>query len=249
MQIIDCNVVVGNSIVPGTQTVASPAELLRAADCAGIDKAMVWHIAQHDMFPENGNKLICDFVEGQDRLIPCWTGLPSITAENDPDTLFSRMKSAGVFALRLFPDHHRYLLNGVTLGDMAQELFTRKIPVILSLENGASWPDIFQLLKDLPNLTCILMDIGVWGQDRHTWPLLEAYPNVYIETSLLSLEAGGLECGVKKFGAKRFIFGSGYPGKYMEAPLLDLLHCDIPDSDRELIAAGNFLKIQSEVRL
>jgi hypothetical protein len=249
MRIIDCNVVVGRSIVPGAKVIESPVELLTAMDSAGVDQALIWHIAQHDMFSENGNILADEFVQGYDRLIPCWTGLPSITNEIPLDTLFTRMKAAGVFTLRLFPAHHHYLLNGVTLGALAQKLFEHKVPIILSLERDVTWPDVYQLLKDCPNLTVILTDIGVWSVDRYTWPLLEAYKNVYIETSLLSLEAGGLACGVKKFGAKRFLFGSGYPSKYIEAPLLDLLHADITEGDRELIASGNFLRLQSEAKL
>lgn len=249
MQIIDCNVVVGRSIVPGAKVVENPNELLTAMDKSEIDQALIWHIAQYDTFPESGNKLACDFVANQDRLFCSWTALPPATGEIPFNGLFDKMKAAGVFALRLFPVHHHFVLDETALYPLAHEASACKVPFILSLSRDVVWQDVYGLLKDCPNLTCILTDIGVWGQDRYFWPLLEKYPNVYIETGLLSLEAGGLACSVKQFGAERFVYGSGYPDRYFEAPLLDLLHSDISQNDRELIASGNISRIMAEVQL
>lgn len=249
MQIIDCNVVVGKSIVPASKNIYSPQELIEAMDGARVDRALVWHIAQYDTFPENGNRLACEFVADQDRLMCSWTALPPITDEIALDGLFDRMKAAGVFGLRFFPVHHCHRLDAVALSPLVQAASDQKIPFILSLERDILWADVYGLLKDCPDLTCILTDIGVWSQDRYYYPLLAQYPNVYIETSLLSIEAGGLSSAVKKFGGHRFVFGSGYPGRYFESALLDLLHSDISRDDRELIASGNISRLRAEVKL
>jgi predicted TIM-barrel fold metal-dependent hydrolase len=134
-------------------------------------------------------------------------------------------------------------------GSFLDEVAQRRIPLLLSLERGVTWRDVYQLLGEYPELTCLLCDIGIWGQDRFVWPLLERYPRVFVETSLVSLEAGGLEAGVKRFDASRFVFGSGFPVRYPEAALLDLLQADLPVRDREAIASANLERLLSEVRL
>ncbi|MBF0246264.1 MAG: hypothetical protein HQL31_13525, partial [Planctomycetes bacterium] len=97
--------------------------------------------------------------------------------------------------------------------------------------------------------TCILGDIGVWGQDRHIYALLEAYPQVFVETSQLSLAAGGLVKAVRNFGAERFVFGSGFPERYFEAAMLDLQYADLSSADKDLISHGNLERILSGAEL
>ena len=79
--------------------------------------------------------------------------------------------------------------------------------------------------------------------DRYTYPLLKAYPNVHVETSMLSIEDGGVEEMVKRFGAARLVFGTGFPKRYAEAAMLQLTHADIGDADRQAIAADNMLRL------
>jgi predicted TIM-barrel fold metal-dependent hydrolase len=125
----------------------------------------------------------------------------------------------------------------------------RRIPLLISIEGRTPWRDVYALLSEVPDLTCVLCDIGVWGVDRYTWPLLDKYPNVYIETSQLSIEAGGLEAGVAKFGADRFLFGSGFPLRYPEAAAMQLIHSEVSDSDKQNIASKNLERLISEVKL
>lgn len=249
MRIIDCNVVVGRSIVPGSQVIETPQQLISAMDTAKVDSALIWHIAQYDLFAPVGNTLASEFSRQSDRFLPTWAALPPVTDELPIDILLNGMIENGVKVLRLLPAKQHYLVNGISLSPLLEVMVEHNIPLMLSLERGIVWEDVYQLLNDCPKLTVILTDIGVWGQDRYTYPLLAKYPNVYIETSLLSLEAGGLEFGVNKFGAEKFVFGSNFPFKYIEAPLLDLLHSPISDEAKQLIAAGNIERILSEVRL
>lgn len=134
-------------------------------------------------------------------------------------------------------------MNRVVWDDLLDELTEKRIPVLLSNEHGASWNQIYDLLRDYPQLTCVLCDIGAWSMDRYTYPLLQAYPNVYIETSLLSLEDGGVEEMVRRFGAQRLVFGTGFPKRYAEASMLQLTHADIDNADKQAIAADNMLHL------
>jgi predicted TIM-barrel fold metal-dependent hydrolase len=159
------------------------------------------------------------------------------------------MKRGHVVALRAFPDLHRFFLSRLVFGRWLEEIAERRIPLLLSLEKGISWQATYQLLEAYPVLTCVLCDIGIWGVDRYTWPLLENYPNVYVETSLLALEDGGMEATVARYGAERLLFGSGFPERYPESAILQLLHADISESDRQKIASGNLKRVLAQVRI
>ena len=92
------------------------------------------------------------------------------------------------------------------------------------MEKGTSWQGVYTLMEDFPELTCILCDIGIHGVDRYTWPLLETYKNLYLETSLLALGYGQMEATVKKFGAERILFGSGFPVQDCKSAVESLYH-------------------------
>jgi predicted TIM-barrel fold metal-dependent hydrolase len=210
-----------------------------------IEKALVWHISQYEYSPQEGNKLLSSLISGQDRLFGCWTILPPQTGEiTQGEAFFKSMKEERIFALRVFPEEHRFFLNRVVFGKFLDEIVHRKIPLLLSLtRRGIDWPEIYDLLAEFPDLVCVLCDTSIWGTDRYFRPLLEKYNNVYIETSFLSLGDGVLEKLVCDYGAKRFLFGSAFPERIPEAAMLQLIHADIADSDKREIASKNLERL------
>lgn len=247
-EFIDVNAFLG---LPTVRTFKSPAtapELLAEMDGAGISKSVAWHIAQHDYAPSEGNRLLTEAITGEDRLYGCWTILPPQTGEIVRDGFFDEMKRNRIVALRAFPKPHNYLMNTITIGSLMDQLFQRRIPLLISLTRGFTWEQVHAFLKEFPFAHCVICDIGVWGVDRFTWPLLDACPNVFLETSMLSIEDGGLEAGVKRFGAERYLFGTGFPERYAQASVLQLLHAEISDADKEKIASGNLKRIMEGIR-
>ena len=223
--------------------------LLQHMDGAGINRALVWHIAQFDDSPVVGNRLLAEAIAGCERLTGCWTLLPPQTKEIVTPDLFGRMKTARIRSLRVCPSAHRYLLNRITFGSFLDEVAHRRIPVFLSLQYGMDWPGVYRLLEQYPALTCILSDLGSWSQDRYTFPLLENFDRVFIETSMLSIEDGGVEGVVAKYGAERLLFGTGLPARYAESAMLQLTHAEISEVDRQAIACGNLERLLGEVTL
>ncbi|MBU4286359.1 MAG: amidohydrolase, partial [Verrucomicrobia bacterium] len=187
---------------------------------------------------------------GRKNLFGCWTILPPQTGEVITPDFFRRMQRNRIIALRAFPDHHRYLLNRVVFGKFLDEVTERRIPLMLSVEKASGgWPAIYNFLAEFPNLTCILCDLGIWNSDRYTWPLLENYPNIFLETSLLALEDAGIEETVTRYGAERLLFGSNFPERYLEAATLALLHAAIPAADKRKIASANLEKLIQKTQL
>lgn len=248
MQLFDANAFIG-SPCGGNYPAASKAELLDTLEKTGTTRALIWHITQLTGAPLYGNALVAEAAAENDNLFGCWAVLPPQTGEVMGDDFFEKMRAGRIAALRAFPNPQLYLLRRRVFGGFMDEVSRRRIPVLLSLEHGLDWPDVYAFLEDYPEITCVLCDIGIWGQDRFTWPLLEGFPRVYIETSYLSLEAGGLDATVERYGAGRLVYGSGFPKRYPEAAILDLLHSQLAGHDKDMIASGNLSALIGEALL
>ena len=242
LRFFDANVAVGKlQNEPLFTPLETPEDLGRYLDSQGLGGALVWHWAQSEAHPSTGNALVEGYADPPRSIYACRALLPPATDE--PVGLAEGVAGLLPGAVRLFPQSHRYLMNRIVWDDLLDDLVRRRIPVLLSLENGVEWGQAYDLLRDYPELTCVLCDIGTWSMDRYTYPLLKAFPNVHVETSMLSLEDGGVEAVVERFGAGRLVFGTGFPRRYAEAAMLQLTHADIGDADRQAIAADNMLRL------
>lgn len=229
--------------------------LLAAMDRAGIVRAIVWHVSQLDLDPTTGNALLAKAIAPHTRLYGSWTILPTQTGEMDgPDEWMNRAYDARVRVLRAFPAVNRYLLRAQVVGDILSAAVRRRFPLMLSLTRGAGgasnakqWEDIYSLLAEFPDLTVIFGDLHVWPDDRHFRPLIEKYPRTFIEISNYVAD-GGIESFVKRYGAGRMLFGSGYPDCYHGSSMLHLAHAEISGADKAAIASGNLERLLSEVR-
>jgi len=250
LSFFDANLCFGRPIQAVYQPAETAADLQRVMAHNGITKGLVWHIAQREYAASEGNRLLAKAIAGRKNLFGCWAILPPQTDEVITPDFFRRMKTRRIFALRAFPTLHNYIINRVVFGKFLVEVTERRIPLMLSVEKASGgWPAIYNLLAEFPNLTCIFCDIGIWNSDRFTWPLLENYPNVFLETSLLALEDAGIEETVARYGAERLLFGSNFPERYPEAAMLALLHAAIPAAAKRKIASANLEGLIKRVRL
>jgi predicted TIM-barrel fold metal-dependent hydrolase len=154
------------------------------------------------------------------------------------------MRTHHVRALRLFPRDHRYFLDGLSWGDQLPVYAERRIPLFVK----AGLDRVADLLRAFPSATVITDTLGANPLDRYAWPLLEAYPNLYYETSGY-LTAGAIEAFCQRFGADRLVFSSGFPDYPSGAALLTLVGADISDDDRQAIARGNLARLLASVEL
>jgi hypothetical protein len=249
LQLLDCNLFVGRPVTNAYESYGTAEGLLDAVGLVGIAGGVAWHIAQRDYDPAEGNRLLAVGIDGCEALWGCWTILPPQTQEVITDDIFERMRRHRIVAFRAFPDLHRFQLTNSVFAGFLDELVSRRIPLLLGIEGNIAWHAVYGLLDEVPELTCVLCDIGIAGVDRQTWPLLERYPNVYVESSLLSLGEGAMEAMVGRFGPGRILFGSGFPARYAQSAALQLLHADISDSDKANIAGDNLRRLITEVAL
>ena len=246
VRFFDCNVYFGLPMRRSLVPVRRVEQLLTEMDRAGVHKALVWHIAQHDAGAKIGNQLVADAIEPHPRLLGCWSALPGHTGEFTlPEVLFDQMRQARVGALRIFPQAHRFIADKLSLGALLEQMIARRVPLFLSLRRGVEWPDIYRLLSEFPDLVCVICDHGVWGTDRLFRPLLESYPNVYLDISHYLLD-GGVEALVSRYGATRLLYGSGFPESYFGSMMMVLRHALIPQPAKRAIAGANLERILAE---
>ncbi len=244
MEFFDCHASYGPTYTRTLLELPDPQALIAQMERVGIGKALVYHGAAVRGYPLEANQRLITELAPYPQLVPAWVLLPPQTGEWDLESFPGEMKASGVRALWAFPGDHRYLLNKVTMGPVLEELVARKIPLFLKKD----WELIYSVLADFPELVLVATGHGPWGRDRYFRPLLEQYPNFYIDTANYELD-WGLEALCAKYGHERILFGTATPDRTMGGPLLTLLHAPISCEAKEAIASGNLERILGEVKL
>jgi predicted TIM-barrel fold metal-dependent hydrolase len=252
MEVWDCNCWYG---VPKSPPLA-PAETIDVLDAemdrAGVSGGLVRNAALWEQSPEVGNALVAEDCAGSERLLPVWAILPPHTRElGGVEAFLEAMREAGVRALWAYPEKHRYVLNTTTFGALFDEIADRRIPLFINRQEvpgSGLYALADRVLSDFPELRLCVVAHGSWGEDRYFRPLMERYPNFMVGTSRYELD-GGIAAICRTYGPDRLLFGTNFPETPMGGPLLTLLHADIADADRELIAGGNLRRILEGVRL
>jgi predicted TIM-barrel fold metal-dependent hydrolase len=254
LEFFDCNCSFGlpAKASPSPLTCPTIDDLASQLDRAGIGRAIVWNVTQHDVSAQRGNELLAQAIAPRPNLYGCWTVLPEQTGEMAVDRLLADMKQHRIVALRAFPVAHRFLLNRTTMGTLLEAMSERRIPLIYSIRRlpanhgpHLAWNDLHQLMAEFPKLTLIISEHGSWGSDRYFRPLLDHYERVYIDTTLFFLD-GGLEDLVARYGPGRIIFGSGLPERYPGGMMLAIRHGEFDDAARAAMASANLANIVKE---
>ena len=213
-------------------------------DFCGIQRALAYHAGMRFDSPVVWNDRLVEEIRGFSPLGATWAILPSQTGEQrKPEEFLAAMRSAGVRALRAFPDEHRCRLDKRTFGDLLPLLVERRIPLLVK-QNILSIGD---LLKEIPGLVVVAMNVGPHSLERYLRPLMDEFPNLYVETSHYMVE-GLIEESCVRYGPGRLLFGSGYPDVCSGAALLRLAQADIPPDARAAIAGGNLERMLEAAR-
>ncbi len=246
IEFFDCNCSYGIPPVPIFRISRTVKDLREEMEFCNIEKALVYHAAMHSFDdPLNGNDLLLKEIAGCPNLYPTRAIMPPQTGEQpDALTLLLEMKKRDVHALWAFPGDHHYLLNEETFGSLFSVLSERRIPLFAL----ADLVQIGELLRACPELTVIAASPGPVPLDRYFRPLVERYPNFYIETSCYMVDEG-IESFCERYGPERMLFGTGYPANYMGSAMLRLAQADIDKHSKQAIASGNLERLLSGVSL
>jgi predicted TIM-barrel fold metal-dependent hydrolase len=93
----------------------------------------------------------------------------------------------------------------------------------------------------------VAVNQGPHSLERYLRPMIQTYPNLYVETSYYIIE-GAIEEFCARYGPERMLFGTAFPDNCSGGAVLQLLHADIPDAAKQAIAAGNLQRLIEEAR-
>jgi len=246
-ELFDVNVSLGplQNTPPGAPTDA--ASLLELLDAYDISRALVTHTVAKWHHPTDGNERLLQAIAGEPRLSPCWVVMPAATGEVPPETeQVDQLLAAGARAARLCPKAHLIVLEPWVMEPLAQALADKRVPMLLDFDNAhysepRHWDFIAWLLEAFPELPVILLRQS-HADFRVLFPLLDRSPNLYVETSYLGGHSALIEL-VDRWGAERFIFGTGLPIFEPALPITTLSYGGLDPAARAGIAGGSLQRL------
>lgn len=241
----DCNARIGPWSNPQPEQFSDIDGLLSVWDRVGIEAGLVYHSYAWEWSPGPGNARLLEEINGHDRLRPCFVALPPATREIDPPREFAaRVRELGG-AVRIFPNMHNWRVSEWCAGALFDALAEHHVPVLVDIRE-LDWDGIAGVLAAHPGMPLIVLGF-YYRCDRFVYPLLEKYPDLYLESNTYGVFEG-IEMVCARFGADRLIFGTGLPDLEAGGPMALITYADISDEDKQLIAGGTMRRLLGEER-
>lgn len=225
-------------------------ELLREMRSHRIGKALVFHSVSWLYDFEEGNQFLEREIAGHKELVPCYSVIRFTTGECRKNLLEERI-SAGPMAVRVFPKSHNFPLRAPRRSELFTLLEERRVPVFLDIDE-ADHRDVIALLEQHPEMRLVLGNcgtsslFGIYREFRWLHEILELFEQVCIETSFL-IGFRSIEDLCQRFGARRVLFGSRMPFLEPGSSMTRVLHAEIDDPKKALIAGENLERLLEEV--
>jgi hypothetical protein len=218
------------------------SNLLSALDRFGITEALVYHASGDETHPTVGNRLLLDATRSNPRLHACVTLLPPATGEMPPPAEhIPELIGRGIKAVRMTPTVHSYTLSTAFCGDLLDELQKHSMPLFIDINLFRDWTVVDGIAGDFPDLPVVLTSFQ-YGMTRDAYSVFGRRENVYAELHGYEVH-DGLEHLLPRFGADRFLFGSGWP-EYTPGSPMTMLACARISRDEKLkIARDNLVRL------
>ena len=246
-ELFDVNVSLGPLPQRPPGSPVDAASLLELLDAYDISRALVTHTVAKWHHPTDGNERLLRAIADEPRLLPCWVVMPAATGEVPPEAeQVDQLLAAGARAARLCPKTHLIVPEPWVVEPLAQALAEKRIPVLLDFDNAhysepRHWDFIAWLLEAFPDLPVILLRQS-HADFRVLFPLLDRSPNLYVETSYLGGHSALIEL-VARYGAERFIFGTGLPIFEPALPITTLSYGGLAPAERAGIAGASLQRL------
>jgi len=223
---------------------ASADELLSLLDCAGIERAVVFHTLAVHSRTDEGNEIVLREATGRTRLVP---GAALATDRASAQTM-ADLVGRGVRLVSLYPASHGFCLEPWCCGELLEALEAHRLPVVIP-HTEASWPAIRRLCLDYPALP-VLVEGGqekLIYHNRAFYPLLRECPNLHL---LLHALVGWrmMDDLVHQFGPQRLLFSSHLPLQDPHAAAGLLVWSEMSEGEKAHVAHQNLEALISGVK-
>ena len=223
----------------------SPEQLFEEMARAGVDRALVWHPNGAAYDSMEGNLILQELIHGDSRLVPQFFCNPSF---DDFDVFTRSVKDAAVRSIRMVPQYQHYPFREWVVGPwldwMEREGLALWLPATYTVFGNTTElnsSDVYDTIREHPHLNVVLSEIH-YSNVSWAVPLLKSLPNVYVETSKLTI-ADPINRFLEFMDDSRILFGSRYPNSAMGVHIYALHHMGLPESTVRAICAGNLERL------
>ncbi|HIJ72757.1 MAG TPA: amidohydrolase family protein [Candidatus Hydrogenedentes bacterium] len=224
------------------------ADLLSEMGRLRVRKAIVRHRLCLDVGPYHGNQALMEEIEGQPDLLAAWAVTPDGRPPDfSPVSLVKAMLDDGVKAAWLAPKAHGFPPQPWCAGALYGALEEAAMPLLVA-HDDLTGDDIDAIGRAFPRLRLILLECPRLGRNRNLYPLLERHENLFLCVAPPFSVHCGLRDLCRRFGAHRWVLGSGYPEAEGGAAIAGLMYAGLSDEDAAAIAHGNIERLLEEVR-
>ena len=122
----------------------------------------------------------------------------------------------------------------------------RRVPVYCR-EGLVSLDQVGDLAGRYPSLPLIITKRH-YRMLRMLLPLMKTFPNVYLAIGSDYTAHRGIKHFVATVGAKRLLFGTGFPEAESMSAVTQLMYAEISDEQKRLIGAGNLKRLIAEIK-
>jgi hypothetical protein len=246
---LDSNLWIGRPKVPEFVDRFDLDALRRRLARYDIQGGVVSHFAGKDYGPAWGNAELLDALAGTG----LWAGVILTPEMFDPEAAgracLADAIRRGARLARLFPKSHNFTLRPWCSGALLEALADSRLPLAI-WHTEVGWDEMRSLCETHPDLPVIVEGTPqkILYHTRVLYPLLERCPNLHLELHFLTGYLS-VEDLVRRFGARRLIFGSYMPVFDPNAAMMQVTHARISDADKTLIAHRNLEELIAGVRL
>lgn len=254
--VFDATCVVGRHLRLQENGLHTAEDLLAEMDHYGIAEALVLDSLSRENHPAEGNERILGVADQSPRLKRAWSALPpgAEDEQSPPAQFVEQMRCHRVGALFLFPNQYFFELSDWCLDELLEPLAEQGVPVFINpveisgssrwQSDATDWNAVVDLCRRWPTLPVIVSEFRIRRSQRQVYKALDACPNLHIELSAYWLHRG-IEYITERWGARRLLFGSGWPGFGPHMTLATLTSADIDDGEKRLIAGDNLRRLLS----
>lgn len=236
LEFFDCNCMIGRTGALNREVIHTSEQFLQEMDYAGIKSALVWHSMSRDYDALKGNEILLDEIGVSKRLYPMFVLVPEHTTERGISGILDDMKRYDVRAVRMFPLKHGFSISDWNSANLLNSLEENKIPLFINIDQ-IEWTGAHDLLLNHKKLN-LVVTISRYNVDRFAYPLFEKFENLYLEICWYAINMG-IENIVKRFGAKRLLFGTNMPEFSPGISLSHVIYSDLSFEEKKLIAGDN----------
>lgn len=236
---------------PGQPDIPTARDWLAEMNRLKIGRSLVRMVPEDlEIDARHSNDRLFAACRRQRRLIPC----PVVLAAGAKDVLPEDRQVDGLIrrgagAVWIRPAHDCWSLAPWCSDKLFAALEQRRLPLlcvnrgnqVVSLEQTA------EIAGRHPRLPILLVELA-YNQLRMLIPLLDRFPNISLSLGNNLTLHRGIERLVEEVGARRLIFGTGYPKSEPMAAVTQLMYAEVSTQDQRMIGAGNFERLQREVR-